>query len=257
VAVESLRFSVIASALSGVSTVTLAKAEHRGSWVGELIQQSFSYPGVSDPGLITFFDREDRESLMRIIGELGAEMVEKGKSAMVHVEGTRSLSCRQPVVKMSSAFLDMALAVNAPIVPVRFVGGLPAEELAQRIELPLGHGRQDIWIGRPVLPEELRSLPLKERKQVVIDAINGLGPGPAREEPSAPDPAFGERVTAWQARTGTTAEKAAMLATLEALPVVRSEATRRLVEATRDGRAIEGDDPRERWLAGFARWLGG
>jgi acyl transferase domain-containing protein/3-hydroxymyristoyl/3-hydroxydecanoyl-(acyl carrier protein) dehydratase/1-acyl-sn-glycerol-3-phosphate acyltransferase len=257
VAVESLLFSVIVSALSGVSTVTLAKAEHRGSWVGELIRQSFSYPGVSDPGLITFFDREDRESLMRIIGELGAEMAAKGKSAMVHVEGTRSLSCRQPVVKMSSAFLDMALAVGAPIVPVRFVGGLPVDELAQRIELPLGYGRQDIWIGRPVLPEELRSLPLKERKQVVIDAINGLGPGPSREEPSAADPAFGEQVAAWQARTGTTAEKAAMLATLEALPAPRSEATRRLVEAAREGRAIAGDDPRERWLDGFARWLRG
>ncbi len=257
VAVESLLFSVIASALSGVSTVTLAKAEHRGSWVGELIQQSFSYPGVSDPGLITFFDREDRESLMRIIGELGAEMAKKGKSAMVHVEGTRSLSCRAPVVKMSSAFLDMALAVNAPIVPVRFVGGLPTTELGQRIELPFGYGRQDIWIGRPILPEELRSLPLKERKQVVIDAINGLGPGPAREEPSAPDPAFGERVRGWQSRTGTTAEKAAMLATLEALPAVRSEATRRLVDAAREGRALGGDTPKERWLAGFARWLMG
>ncbi|MEO7331526.1 MAG: hypothetical protein ABI193_23330, partial [Minicystis sp.] len=244
-------------ALSSVSTVTLAKAEHRGSWVGELIRQSFSYPGVSDPGLITFFDREDRESLMRIIGELGAEMAAKGKSAMVHVEGTRSLSCRAPVVKMSSAFLDMALAVNAPIVPVRFVGGLPVDELSQRIELPFGYGRQDIWIGRPVLPEELRSLPLKERKQVVIDAINGLGPGPARETPSAPDPAFGERVGAWQSRTGTTPEKAALLATLEALPTVRSEATRRLVEAAWEGKAPGGDEAQERWLAGFTRWLTG
>src|SRR6185437_10339407 len=100
VAVESLLFSVLVSALSSVSTVTLAKAEHRGSWVGELIRQSFSYPSIRDPNLITFFDREDRESLMRIIGELAAEMAKRGKSAMVHVEGTRSLSCRHPMVKM-------------------------------------------------------------------------------------------------------------------------------------------------------------
>ena len=253
VAVESLLFSVLVSALSGVSTVTLAKAEHRGSWVGELIRQSFTYPGITDPNLITFFDREDRESLMRIIGELAAEMAQRGKSAMVHVEGTRSLSCRQPVVKLSSAFIDMALAVGAPIVPVRFVGGLPVAELGERLEFPVGYGRQDIWIGRPVLPDELRALPLKERKQVVIDAINGLGP--QHEEPGAADPAFGERVEEWRARTGTSPERAALLATLEGLPSVRSEATRRLVEAAREGRAVEGEGPEEQWLAGFARWL--
>jgi 1-acyl-sn-glycerol-3-phosphate acyltransferase len=255
VAVESLLFSVLVSALSGVATVTLAKAEHKESWVGELIHQSFSYPGITDPGLITFFDREDRESLMRIIGELAAEMAQRGKSAMVHVEGTRSLSCRQPVLKMSSAFIDMALAVGAPIVPVRFVGGLPAAELAERIELPLGYGRQDFWIGRPVWPEDLRGLPLKERKQVVIDAINGLGPGPEHETPYPPDPAFAEQVEAWRARTGTTAERAALLATLDALPRFRSEATPRLLEAARTGEPVSGDDPASRWLAGFARWL--
>ena len=255
VAVESLLFSVLVSALSGVSTVTLAKAEHRGSWVGELIRQSFTYPGITDPNLITFFDREDRESLMRIIGELAAEMAQRGKSAMVHVEGTRSLSCRLPVVKMSSAFIDMALSVGAPIIPVRFVGGLPVDALAQRIELPVGYGRQDIWIGRPVLPEELRALPLKERKQLVLDAINGLGPGPQQEAPAAPDPAFAARVEAWRARSGTSPERAALLATLEGMTTYRSGATRRLVEAARQGKAPAGDGPEERWLAGLARWL--
>ncbi|MFO0761207.1 MAG: polyketide synthase dehydratase domain-containing protein [Byssovorax sp.] len=255
VAIESLLFSVIASTLVGAPTVTLAKAEHRSSWVGELIAKSFSYPGVRDPGLITFFDREDRDSLVQIIGEIGRSMAEEGKSAMVHVEGTRSLSCREPVVKMSSSFLDMALALGAPVVPVRFTGGLPVEPLSQRIELPLGHGRQDYWIGRPMMPDELRALPLKERKQVVIDAINGLGPGPAREVPNAPDPALRERAERWQARTGTSPERAAILATLEALPRTRSEETKALLAALSAGRLPEGDDPRARWLQGFGRWL--
>ena len=198
------------------------------------IRQSFSYPGITDSRLITFFEREDRESLMRIIGELAAEMAQQGKSAMVHVEGTRSLSCRQQVVKMSSAFIDMALAVGAPIVPVRFVSGLPAEELSQRIEFPVGYGRQDFWIGRPVLPEQLRSLPLKERKQVVIDAINGLGPGPEREEPSAPDPAFADRVETWRARTGTSrAGGAARDAGGAALVSLRGDAPAPRVDAGR------------------------
>jgi len=63
---------------------------------------------------MTFFDREDKASLVRVIGELAAEMKGPGRSVMVHVEGTRSLSCRTPVEKMSGAFIDMALAVGAP-----------------------------------------------------------------------------------------------------------------------------------------------
>ena len=257
VAVESLLFSVIASALSEVATVTLAKAEHRGTWVGELIRHSFSYPGITDPKLITFFDRDDRESLVRIIGELAQEMAQRGKSVMVHVEGTRGLSCRQPVVKMSSAFIDMAFAVGAPIVPVRFSGALPAEELSQRLEFPLGYGRQDIWIGRPIEPEALRSLPLKERKQVVIDAINGLGALPSEERPTAPDPAFARRVEAWTARCGGTPEHAVLMATLDSLTTFRSEATRRFVAGAREGSIVTGEGPAGEWLAGFATWLFG
>jgi len=257
VAVESLLFSVIASALSEVATVTLAKAEHRGTWVGELIRHSFSYPGITDPKLITFFDRDDRESLVRIIGELAQEMAQRGKSVMVHVEGTRGLSCRQPVIKMSSAFIDMAFAVGAPIVPVRFVGGLPQDELSQRLEFPLGYGRQDIWIGRPIEPAALASLPLKERKQVVIDAINGLGPSPSDERPTAPDPAFARRVEPWTARCGGTTEHAVLMATLDALGSYRSEDTRRFVAGAREGAIVTGEGPEGEWLAGFAEWLFG
>ena len=74
---------------------------------------------------------------------------------MVHIEGTRSFECRTPVQKMSGAFIDMAMKVNAPIVPVRFVGGLPADPLEKRTEFPVGMGTQDIWFGRPLLPAEL------------------------------------------------------------------------------------------------------
>ena len=253
--VESLIFSVIASGLSGVSTVTLAKAEHRGTWVGDLIRRSFSYPGIVDPNLITYFDREDRESLMRIIGELGQEMRTRGKSVMVHVEGTRALSCRPPVLKLSSAFLDMAIAVNAPIVPVRFLGGLPVDDLAVRTEFPVGPGRQDVWLGKPILPAELVGLPLKERKLAVVDAINALGVRNEDERPSAPDLAFGDRAEAWRVKTGTTAERAMLLATLDAMPRWRADDTRRLVEAARRGEVVGGDGPSGAWLEGFAAWL--
>jgi 3-hydroxymyristoyl/3-hydroxydecanoyl-(acyl carrier protein) dehydratase/1-acyl-sn-glycerol-3-phosphate acyltransferase len=256
VGVESLLFAIIVSALSRVSTVTLAKAEHRTSWLGTLIKHSFSYPGVTDPNVITFFDREDRASLMRIIGELATEMVTVGKSAMVHVEGTRSVSCRKPVMKMSSAFVDMALTVNAPIVPIRFVGGLPVDDLETRLEFPLGMGQQDFWIGRPILPEQLQQLPLKERKQYVIDAMNALGPPHAEEEPLPGDPAFAAAVDAWIARTGASPEDAVLYAVL-AEAASPSEPVRRLLAAATTGVLRVGRDPADAWLAVLAERLFG
>jgi hypothetical protein len=257
VAVESLLFSVIASALSGVATVTLAKAEHRGSWVGELIRHSFSYPGITDPKLITFFDREDRESLMRIIGELGQEMAQRGKSAMVHVEGTRGLSCRAGGEDELGLHRHGLRRGRCP--SCRCASWVDCRWTSSRSASSCRSATADRTSGlaAPSSPPSSRSLPLKERKQVVIDAINGLGPGPAREAPSAPDPAFGARVEQWMARAGMTPEKAALAATLEALPHLRSEATGRLVSALREGRALGGDEPREQWLEGFRRWLGG
>jgi 1-acyl-sn-glycerol-3-phosphate acyltransferase len=247
---------VLASALSETPVVTLAKSEHQSSWLGWLIAHSFSYPGVTDPGLITFFEREDRESLFKIVGQLTADMKSQGKSAMVHVEGTRSLACRRPVVKMSSAFIDMALAVGAPIVPVRFVGGLPVEALTKRIEFPVGFGRQDYWIGRPILPEELAALPYKERKAVVISAINGLGPDLATETPARPDPVFAAAVDAWSARTRATSEDAVFLTTLTTLSDPGSE-VQALCYAVREGLLVTGSGPRAQWLARLAERLFG
>jgi hypothetical protein len=99
-------------------------------------------------------------------------------------------SCRTPVRKLSSAFLDMAIAVGRPVVPVRFVGGLPVAPVFHEIDFPVGMGQQDIHIGRPIPPEELRSLSYRDRRQCVIDAINRLGPPNETEEPLPPDPTF-------------------------------------------------------------------
>jgi hypothetical protein len=164
---------------------------------------------------------------------------------MVHVEGTRSLTCRRPVEKMSSAFIDMALAVNAPIVPVRFVGGLPAEELPERISFPVGFGKQDYWLGRPIYPEELARMPYKERKLAVISAINNLGPENATETPAPPDHAFGELVESWAERTGATHEDAVFYTTLATL-ADKSEETRNLCDG----------EPRSEWLAKLAKRFG-
>ena len=253
VGVESLLFSIIASGLTSVPTVTLAKEEHRGTWLGLLIQHCFEYPGVLDPRVITYFDRSDPESLGRIVAELAAEMVGPGKSVMVHVEGTRSLSCRTPVVKMSSAFIDMAIATRAPIVPVRFTRALPAEPVETRLEFPVGMGRQDIHLGRPLLPELFEALPYKERKGVVIDAINALGPPNALEQPAAPDPEFAAVVREHVAKTGVSEEHAVLFETLARVSEPCAAVSRLL--AARGGGLTFSDTPEDRWLAELGRRL--
>ena len=166
-AVESLLFSIVASALIGSPTVTVAKVEHKQTWVGHLIRHGFSWPGITDPGVVTYFDRADKASLMGVIAELHQGLAGGTKSAMVHVEGTRSFDCTNPISVMSGKFVDLALEANVPIVPVRFSGGLPRTTLSKRTEFPIGMGRQDIWLGRPLLPADLAPMPYGDRKNAV------------------------------------------------------------------------------------------
>ena len=253
VGVESLIFSILASAITEVPTVTLAKIEHRTTWLGKLIAHCFSYPGVRDPKLITFFDRDDKASLPAVMGELAGEMAKGGRSVMVHVEGTRSLECRTPVLKMSGGFIDMALGVGAPVIPVRFVGALPPNPLEKRLEFPLGMGTQDIWIGKPLLPEELSALHYGARKTLVLDAINALGPDNAVEEPHAGDAAFAGEVAQWQEQAGID-EEHAVLRSILAECRHPTEATQRLVAAASSDEFAE-STAEEAWLKELGRRL--
>lgn len=255
VGVESLLFSVLAAGLSAQPVVTLAKAEHRTSWLGKMIEHTFSYPKVRDPRLIMFFEREDRGALLEIVGQLAEELRTQARSVMVHVEGTRGLSCRQPVQKMSSAFVDMAIGVGVPIVPVRFVGGLPSDPpLETRLEFPLGYGKQEYWIGRAMMPDELQSLPYKMRKQFIIDAINGLGPSLSVEEPIRGDTGFAHAVESWRTSTGATAEHAAIMMALIEYGDRRTPEMRELLTyATQKSLADDSDETK--WLRELARRL--
>jgi hypothetical protein len=46
-----------------------------------------------------------------------------------------------------------------------------------------------------------------------------------------------------------------LLATLDAMPRYRADATRRLVEAARRGEVVRGEGPAGAWLEAFAGWL--
>ncbi len=256
VMVESLLFSMVASGLLGTPTVTLAKAEHRATWLGQLIAHCFSYPGITDPEVIAFFQRDNMRSLPLLIRKLGKRMREEPRSVAVHCEGTRSLTCRKPVTALAGSFVDMAMKAGAVIVPVRFVGGLPAEELPERIRFPFGYGRQDYWLGSPMTPEALGELRYKDRRQAVMEAINALGPSNEEEQPQPPDPDFEAEVEDWIARTGASQAHAAIYKTVEKLEHPGRE-IRRLVEGAHAGRLEVDDDAAGRWLAELARRLFG
>ncbi len=263
VGIESLLFGIVASALTGTSTLTLAKKEHRETWLGKLILHGFAYPGLSDPRVIAYFDRNDPSSLPAILGELSGMMkgsdagVRSGKNVMIHVEGTRSLSCAQPIAKMSGVFVDMALTLGCPIVPVRFVGGLPREELAERLEYPVGMGQQDYYLGSPILPSTLAALPYKERTDRVLAAINALGPGHEHEAPFASDPELEGRARMRVAESDALPAFATIRAVLEERGAV-DPSMQRLVESARTFAPLALDRTREsEWLAKIAEWLFG
>ncbi len=178
------------------------------------------------------------------------------QSLLVHVEGTRSLACGQPVLKMSSVIIDMAIHARAAIVPVRFAGGLPRETMAERLDFPLGFGRQDHWIGKPILPEALEAMPYGERRAAVVGAINATGPAVAEEQPNPGDPEMAGAVAEWVARTGAETAHAAILMAL-ARERELQPAWQRVLSGMRSGTLVVEDTAEDRAVAGIAKWLYG
>ncbi len=176
VALESMLFNVLMSALARVPIRIVAKTEHRKTWIGQLIELTQQYPGIRQQSPILFFDRSRPDSIFEVFREFRAALAVQPASLMIHAEGTRALSCRTPLSRLSSVFVDFALELGMPIIPVRFVGGLPVQPVTERLELPWQGGQQDIVIGKAVESEEFLALPLGERSQRVLAAINGLAP---------------------------------------------------------------------------------
>ncbi|MDQ3263752.1 MAG: 1-acyl-sn-glycerol-3-phosphate acyltransferase [Myxococcota bacterium] len=255
-AVESTAFALVASALTRKPVLILAKVENNAHWLHLLMKHTFAYPGLFDPQMTRGFDRSDPAALPEIISGLARQMVDTGRSVMIHVEGTRAHSCRETVQRLSGTLIDMALETGRPIVPVRFVGGLPIQSLGERLEFPVGMGRQDLYLGELLTAESLRPLAYGERRERVLSAINGLGPPASVESPLDPDPLFEESVRRWMAETGASLGHAAIFRILEAQEAP-SVPIRELVRAARTGTLRVPDTAEGRWLAELARRLYG
>ncbi|WP_199902091.1 1-acyl-sn-glycerol-3-phosphate acyltransferase, partial [Azospirillum sp. B506] len=251
VAVESLTFALVGAALTDRPILTVAKAEHRDTWLGSLLTLCGKSPELRLPRMMMLFDREDPAAMLGLIEQARDAVTRDGLSIMVHAEGTRSLSCRTPVTRLSGVFLDLAAKLGIPIVPIRFAGALPVDPAPERLDFPLGFARQDIHIGRPLWPEELASLPLAERKKTVLDAINSAGPAAADEGPNEPRPAFEASAKALATTRGLSQPSAATVqAILNAIPPDRPLA--HLARRIAAGEATDASDP---WLSALAGWF--
>jgi len=256
VGIESLTFSAIGAALTGRPLVTIAKNEHRETWLGRLIAHCLTYPGVRLPRSMIFFDRDDQASMLTMMKELKSSLTTEGLSLMVHVDGTRSKQCRVPVQQIGSVLLDLAVDGNLPIIPVRFAGGLPVAEVAERLEYPLGYGAQDIYVGSPISPIELGSMSLGDRREKMLDCLNTLGPDLKTEEPNDPNQSFANGVEALVSDHGMPPARAAVLHAIEKDPDT-SEALKQLISAIKSGETLPKGTVEEAWLGGLADWFMG
>ena len=161
---ESVIFTCVAPALFGTPARALAKVEHRDRWLGAVERLLTTYPGQEQDPFIVWFDQKDPASLPALAR--GA----CDRSLLVHVEGTRQIVPGQPVDKISSLWVDIALERGMPIVPVAFRGGVDG---VNRHDVPAAP--QTHHVGAPVLPETLAAIPYAERRRVLADAINALG----------------------------------------------------------------------------------
>ncbi|MDP2312429.1 MAG: hypothetical protein Q8P41_05950 [Pseudomonadota bacterium] len=161
---ESVLFTCMAPALFGAPTRALAKVEHRDRWLGALERLLTTYPGQEQDPFIVWFDQKDPATLPALAR--GAT----DRSLLVHVEGTRQVTPGQPVDKISSLWVDIALERGLPIVPVAFRGGVDG---VSRHDVPAA--AQVHHVGAPILPETLATIPYADRRRVIADAINALG----------------------------------------------------------------------------------
>ncbi len=193
---ESTLFPFVAPAVTGSPLIVMAKIEQKKSQLVQSMARIFDKFSESPSEPLIYFDQSKPASLLKLTEHLRGAMTKDGRSALIHVEGVRSLTCRKPVAVVSSALIELAMEANVPIVPVRFTGGLPGVPAPAKQDLPYELGHQDYWFGKPITPEELKGMSLVERKARVLAGINGIGPSNEVEEPGSPNPDFAAAVKA-------------------------------------------------------------
>jgi 3-oxoacyl-(acyl-carrier-protein) synthase/3-hydroxymyristoyl/3-hydroxydecanoyl-(acyl carrier protein) dehydratase/1-acyl-sn-glycerol-3-phosphate acyltransferase len=167
----------------------VGKTSHRDAWLGTLVRLFGQYPGARVVERVAWFEPSDRAGLPA----LAREATER--PLLVHVEGTRQTEPGQPIEKMSSVWVDVALERRLPIVPVAFRGGLTGAGARHEVPpVPQVH-----HVGAPIAPEALEAMPYRDRRAAVAAAIDALGTPEAFAEGTVREPAraFREALRTW------------------------------------------------------------
>ncbi len=256
VTVESLLFVLAVSPLLGKVVIqSIAKIEHKTSWLGQLLGQLYTYPGNVDADCLLFVPQGDGRALLELMVRATRIIETKRCGLLVHAAGSRMLSCRDPMRIMSTAFIDLAISRGYPVVPLKFRGGLPVESLENFLDFPVGYGGQDYMIGRSIAPDVLAAIPAADRRQWMLDRINNLGGSVATEQEHAPDPAFKADMRRYLTRYGILEPASAtILAALQRKPDLSPEMAA-MLRGIDSGRLVCPATPEGQWLANLARWL--
>lgn len=274
--VESIIFNAIGSALGDRVILALAKVQHMKSWVGQLYEICFSYPGLQDPGLMQYIDQDEPGSFPVVLKTIKDALNNENKSLLIHVDGTRRNSVSQDRVLMLSSFwTDFAVENGFPIIPVRFIGGLPVEDHGIRYDFPVGYTAQTFRIGRPILPGDLIQLTAETRNTIVRRAINGLA-SPEEKIPEPADELFALNVKRWAEHAGVAESIAAIFQTMNYYQPDEKESLSSgdqrfddfiqglikagrlsMANASEDVALIVPDSEEGKWMARFAAFLYG
>lgn len=231
IGLESPLFMALSFGMTGVPIQAVAKPDHIDAWLSFLMVFAKDSLENQQPFRLLYFDKQNPQGL---IDGLNTEE-SCNSSLLVHVEGTRSLSAEQPVAKISSVFLDMAINKKIPIVPVRFIGGLPDKPTEKGLDFPFENGKQDYLIGTPILPESLQKLPYGQRPKFVMEKINTLGPGKNEDVLLPPSPEFRAKTQFFIETFGLPKIQAMLFAILQGIEEPCEE-TQVLINAVKTGK---------------------
>ena len=189
IGLESPLVMALSFAMTGTPIQAVAKPDHVNTWLSFLLDFAEDSLGSNHPFKLVYYDKANPLQLLEFLKKKESQEA----SLLVHVEGTRDVIAGQPVKKLSSVFLDMAIEKGIPIVPVRLVGGLPIGDNEEKLDFPYKNGRQDYFFGSPILPEELKAMPYGQRPKFVMEKINTLGPLADEDFPVKPVKKFIEK----------------------------------------------------------------
>ncbi|PKL47313.1 MAG: hypothetical protein CVV42_13355 [Candidatus Riflebacteria bacterium HGW-Riflebacteria-2] len=235
IGLESPLFMAMAYGMTGLPIEAVAKPDHVNAWLSFLLAFARDSLGENHPFRLMYFDRQNPQELIDTLKKAG----QPEASLLVHVEGTRAASADQPVTRLSSIFLDMAIDKNLPLVPLRFAGGLPAEPSSERHDFPYGNGKQDYLIGAPVMPEQLKKMPYGQRPRYLMEQINTLGPAKGEDILLPPDRTFETKTRFFIDTFGFPKMQAMLFAILQMIDDPCEE-TAQLIKAVQSGKV----DPR-------------